>query len=112
MRVHYKISLFAGAIVSILIFDACQTHKYPLQVKKPETETLMAGEKYFYQYCQKCHPDAESGLGPSIYSRPSFAKHFQARHGWGAMPKFSEEVLSEKKLEDIVAYLHYVKKSD
>lgn len=84
---------------------ACQRHKYPFMKEIPATADVQEGQKLYMQYCQRCHPDGEGGLGPSIYYLPGFAKKFQVRHGLGVMPAFDEKVISEQELNQIVAYL-------
>jgi mono/diheme cytochrome c family protein len=64
------------------------------------------------QYCQKCHPGGEAGLGPGLNDKPfpKFLQHFQVRHGLGAMPAFSPAEISESQLEDLLAYVHALRR--
>lgn len=84
---------------------ACQRYKYPFLKDIPATADVQAGQKLYMQNCQKCHPDGEAGLGPSIFYLPGFVKKFQARHGLGVMPEFDEEAISDEELDKIVVYL-------
>jgi mono/diheme cytochrome c family protein len=65
------------------------------------------GEKTFMRYCNGCHPRGEGGLGPALNNKPlpGFLIRFQVRHGLGVMPSFSDEVIGDEELDDLVAYL-------
>lgn len=95
-------SFLAGILV---VFASCKRHKYPFAKQIPATAQVQEGQKLYMQYCQRCHPDGEAGLGPSIYYLPGFAKKFQVRHGLGVMPEFDEKVISDQELDKIVLYL-------
>jgi mono/diheme cytochrome c family protein len=68
---------------------------------------LQHGRVVFMQYCQKCHPGGEAGLGPSINDKPlpEFLMKTQVRVGLGAMPSFSEHEISGRDLDDLIRYL-------
>ena len=68
------------------------------------------GQVLYHTYCQKCHPAGEAGLGPSVTSKPGFAKRFQMRHGMGVMPAFKKDQLSKQDLKDIALYLRKLAK--
>jgi mono/diheme cytochrome c family protein len=65
------------------------------------------GQAKFMQYCNKCHPQGEAGLGPALNSNPApkFIKAFQVRHGLGVMPSFKKDEISDEELKDITSYL-------
>lgn len=107
MRLYQKLLLILGAGLSI---SAC--NKPPRTNDLPETEAVQQGQVLYMEYCQKCHPDGEAGLGPSVYYVPDFAKRFQVRHGLGAMPDFDESVISDEELDKIVLYLKYLGKEE
>ncbi|WP_017733689.1 c-type cytochrome [Nafulsella turpanensis] len=96
-----KSSLVLPAVV--LAVTAC--NKPPITTDLPQTEAVQQGQVLYMEYCQKCHPDGEAGLGPSVYYVPDFAKRFQVRHGVGAMPEFDETEVSDEELDKIIAYL-------
>ena len=75
------------------------------EVFDPRNASVQNGEGVFMQYCQKCHPAGEAGLGPAINPAPQFVKRFQVRHGLGVMPAFSKEIISKDDLRDLLAYL-------
>ena len=85
----------------------------PLQGPLPLTDAQVErGRLVFMQHCQKCHPGGEAGLGPGLNDKPfpSFLQHFQVRHGLGAMPAFSPQEISEAQLDDLLAYLHALRR--
>jgi mono/diheme cytochrome c family protein len=67
----------------------------------------MDGKKLFMKHCDQCHPRGESGLAPAINNKPlpAFLIRFQVRHGLGAMPKFSQDVITDQELEQVITYL-------
>ena len=66
------------------------------------------GRVLFMRNCNPCHPGASGGLGPSINNKPlpSVAMRTQIRRGVGAMPAFTDEMLSDAQVDAIVAYLN------
>jgi mono/diheme cytochrome c family protein len=100
---------------SVLLFVGCSSRKSePAKQKtfQSDSEEILKGEKVFMQYCHKCHPGGEAGLGPAINSNPApqFLKRFQVRHGLGVMPSFKEEEVSRADLQNISRYLKAWKK--
>ena len=75
----------------------------PLRLSDPEER----GRVVFMRYCQSCHPGGEAGLGPALNDKPfpGFMKKFQVRNGLGSMPSFSDEVISDDELDDLISYL-------
>lgn len=71
------------------------------------TPGLQRGAVLFDRHCYKCHAEGEGALGPAFnhLPLPRYLIHFQVRHGLGAMPAFSEQVISDDELEDIVSYM-------
>lgn len=57
--------------------------------------------------CHQCHPGGEAGLGPALNNTryPDFVFRWQVRGGYGAMPAYSEEEISEEELDQILTYL-------
>lgn len=96
--------LLPGMLLLIMV-TSCNRYKYPFTEKLPSTAEVQEGERLYMQYCQKCHPDGEAGLGPSIFYLPGIGKRFQTRHGLGVMPAFKEKVITDDELDKIVLYL-------
>jgi mono/diheme cytochrome c family protein len=71
------------------------------------SEEVAHGQRIFMAVCHQCHPGGENGLGPALNDKPipEFVIRYQVRHGLGAMPAFSEEQISEKDLDHVIAYL-------
>ncbi|GEO07879.1 c-type cytochrome [Segetibacter aerophilus] len=74
---------------------------------EPKTTEVAKGQVLYNEYCQKCHPGGEGGLGPDINwnPAPSFIKKFQVRHGLGVMPSFKKNEISKDELEAIGKYM-------
>lgn len=72
-----------------------------------DTPAEVRGQRAFMMHCNQCHVGGAGALGPGLNDKPlpAFAIRMQVRAGLGAMPAFSEEQLSRRDLDDIVAYL-------
>jgi mono/diheme cytochrome c family protein len=72
-----------------------------------QSEAALNGQEVFMKYCNRCHPAGNAGLGPSIINKPlpGFLIRMQVRKGYGAMPSFDKEHLSEEELDNVVAYI-------
>ena len=72
------------------------------------------GRTAYMKHCHQCHPGGEAGLGPSLNDKalPTFLKRFQVRQGIGSMPSFSEEVIEDRELDDIMVYLKALRDHD
>lgn len=106
MENYTRISLL---IISVVLFSYCNRYNYP-EVYQPATEEAAKGELVFQQYCQKCHPGGEAGLGPTMLHLPGFMKRIQVRQGFGVMPDFKKDVISEEELDAIIVYLREVRR--
>ena len=99
-------------ILSGLLLASCShRHTEPITGKTVNVENphIAHGQLVFNQYCQKCHPAGEAGLGPETLHKPGFARSMQVRHGFGVMPRFGKDVISRKDMHDINAYLNAMK---
>jgi mono/diheme cytochrome c family protein len=74
---------------------------------------LIEGRKAFHHHCHECHPGGEAGLGPALNNKPlpGFLIRLQVRKGFGAMPGFSREHLSDRELDDLIAFLKKLRRS-
>jgi cytochrome c5 len=83
------------------------------KTKIPVTLTIneFEGMKLFMRTCNKCHPGGEKGIGPSLNDKalPNFLVHWQVRLGGGDMPKFTDEQISKKQLEQIIAFVRMMR---
>jgi mono/diheme cytochrome c family protein len=76
----------------------------PLELTMP---TLVLGQRVFDANCHQCHPGGAGGLGPSLNDKPLPGPliAYQVRQGFGAMPAFSPDRLSDGELDALVLYL-------
>ena len=100
-------------ICFLITLAACSARRMPATQAKTENrpEVVMGRDKYM-QYCQKCHPMGEAGLGPALNNNPApgFAMRFQVRHGLGPMPAFKPDVISREDLNNIMLYVKSMKR--
>jgi mono/diheme cytochrome c family protein len=105
-------------VLLVLILAGCGTARKTEPLKEPvvlTSDKLVEGEKSFYRYCSSCHPHGEAGLGPALNNKnlvPGFLIRFQVRNGLGAMPSFSEQVISSEQLSNIVEYIKFLQSRD
>jgi mono/diheme cytochrome c family protein len=100
---------------ALLAFAACGSARRSEPITGPfeGDGSEMRGKLVYAEYCNKCHPGGEAGLGPSLNDKPLpvFLMKLQVRRGLGAMPSFNEHQISAEQLEDlmdcIVAYRHH-----
>jgi mono/diheme cytochrome c family protein len=80
--------------------------------QRVQTESLKNGQEVFMEYCNRCHPAGNAGLGPSIINKPlpGFLMKFQVRQGLGVMPSFDSEHLSKQELDNLIAYIKELRK--
>lgn len=79
----------------------------PLQLTTPKLER---GQVVFYNQCHMCHPHGGAGLGPAIVNKPlpGPLMKLQVRKGLGAMPKFTEEKITDEDLDALIEYIKLV----
>jgi mono/diheme cytochrome c family protein len=72
---------------------------------------LAEGQRVFMEYCNQCHVGGAAGVGPSLTDKklPTWLIAFQVRHGVGAMPAFPRRSFSDRQLNDVTAYLRYIR---
>jgi mono/diheme cytochrome c family protein len=99
------------ALAFALVVTACAPRRsLPLNGPLSLTSHEIAGEKVFMQHCQRCHPQGEGGLGPAINPAPALGKRLQTRHGFGVMPAFKDDQISDNELDQLISYLKALKK--
>jgi mono/diheme cytochrome c family protein len=105
------LSLLALALTSCAPAYRGEPVSGSLDVSDPQ---VALGQQVFNKNCQQCHPKAAAGLAPGISGKPlpgSLIK-FQVRRGLGSMPAFSEEQISEKELDAVVAYIQKLREHE
>lgn len=96
--------------VLLLIAAGCISARRGEPIAGPMTaqsDAVSRGRVAFMRYCHSCHPGGDAGLGPAINNKPlpGFMIKTQVRLGAGAMPRFTEKVITKPQLNDIVSYL-------
>jgi mono/diheme cytochrome c family protein len=104
-----------SALALVILLGGCymrrsEPFRGPLDKR---TASINNGERKFNEYCQKCHPSGEAGLGPGLnwLPVPRFVIAFQIRHGLGVMPAFKRDELSKQDLWDITKYMKALKRN-
>ncbi|HET6567494.1 MAG TPA: cytochrome c [Rhodothermales bacterium] len=105
---------FGLVFAAFLAVSACGTIRRGepiIGAHAPPNEGVARGLVAFDRFCSQCHPGGEAGLGPALNNKPApaFLIKFQVRHGLGAMPSFSREVISPEELQDITRYLVWLR---
>jgi mono/diheme cytochrome c family protein len=102
-------------LLGLLAFGACdQRRSEPFVGERIFTEQELRGEVLFFRHCNECHPQGESGLGPSLNDKilPDFFVKNQVRNPLALMPEFEEDRISDAELEDLVEFTKAVKRQD
>jgi mono/diheme cytochrome c family protein len=105
MRTSLSISLVV--IVSVLLGCSARRSEPVVGLLPLSSPEIAEGRKVFMMHCHQCHPGGEAGLGPAINNKPlpAFAIRMQIRYGFGAMPAFYSDEISETELDTLVTYL-------
>lgn len=76
------------------------------------TQEQAGGQQVFFQHCHQCHPGGEGGLGPALNNKPlpGFLIRTQVRQGFGAMPAFSKEEISQDEMAVLLDYLKLLRR--
>lgn len=102
-------------LLAALAATACGSPRKSEPIATPIAldEEQQRGRDLFDQFCHKCHPRGEGGLGPALNDKPlpQFLLRYQIRHGLGTMPAFPEERLSDEDLDRLVKYLVRIRKA-
>ena len=112
MRLFTLFTLYT--LFACLIAAACGPHRREEPFTQLRlTEEQIQGRQLFQTHCGQCHPGGSGGLGPAINNKPlpSWLIRLQVRRGFGAMPAFSKESLSDAELARITAYLKTLRAS-
>jgi mono/diheme cytochrome c family protein len=107
-----------GSIVCGLALVGCGGGAQPTEAKTAGGETTKYegpiastdsahGKELFGTFCDDCHPNGESDVGPSLIETPHTPARIrqQIREGGNKMPPFSEKKLSNDDVEAVLAYL-------
>jgi mono/diheme cytochrome c family protein len=107
-----------GAVVAVMLLalavEGCgQSARPPNEISTTKLRSdprLAEGQRTFMQYCNQCHVTGGGGVGPSLNDKwmPSFFIRLKVRHGIGSMPHFSDRVVSDAQLDDVIGYVGYL----
>ena len=108
--------LFHIAIVSLLVLAdvGCGTARRgsPFLSETPVTDKVVrSGQIVFFRECNPCHPGGAEGLGPALNDKPlpERALETQVRQGFGEMPAFSPDEITDQELDALIAYLAWLR---
>ena len=77
------------------------------------TPGLPRGQAVFARYCNTCHPGGGKGAGPSLIERGPGLSDEQirdsVRNGRNRMPAYSQTLISDDALTDLIAYIRTLK---
>lgn len=97
---------FAIAVI-FLATAACATRAPAISSATDSREALARrGEAIFRENCNVCHPSGGKGLGPALersLARESAVQ--QIRDGFGTMPGFGPEKLTDHDVDAVLAYV-------
>lgn len=73
----------------------------------PVSGDAALGAEVFATFCDGCHPNGESGIGPSLIDHPESPADSRRviREGDGRMPGFDQSQISDSDLENVLAHL-------
>lgn len=97
-----------AAIAFVLVATAACAARGPAVTSETDSREALArrGEAIFRDNCNVCHPAGGKGIGPALersLARESAVQ--QIRDGFGLMPGFSAEKLSDDDVDAVLAYV-------
>ena len=113
MRARVPGIALAVLLLFCLIEGCGQSTRPPEEIgttKLRSDPRLAEGQRAFMQYCNQCHVGGGGGVGASLNDKwmPAFFIRLKVRHGIGTMPRFSDRVVSDAELDDVVRYVGYL----
>ena len=96
--------------IGLALIAACTPFQRPdssIGPMRMSDASVKAGERLYNMHCYKCHAMGTGGLGPSLNDKPlpRFLIRMQIRYGFGVMPEFKEDELSDQQVEEIIDYV-------
>jgi mono/diheme cytochrome c family protein len=115
-----RIAILRGARLAVLcalviLVAGCRSARREEPIAGPlrsASSEVTQGKVAYMRYCHACHPQGNGGLGPSLNDKPlpGFGIRTQVRRGFGTMPGFDKDALSQQELDHIVAYMKALRK--
>lgn len=97
-------------VVAALLVSGCPGRVGPQVGREiePINALTQRGQHVYMRHCHQCHPNGTTGMGPSLVWAPipSAVIRTQVRVGFGAMPAYPKERISDVDLDALVAYIH------
>ncbi len=116
-KIIYIIPVFS----IFLFFSGCSARRVHKEWTTSESEdpAIKEGRFVFKQNCQRCHPNGEAGVGPSLNNihLPGFAIKGRVRSRafllWtGRMPQFDKHEITKKELNSLVRFMKAMEKGE
>jgi mono/diheme cytochrome c family protein len=110
-EMKYFAVISMSCLIAVSLTTGCGTARKSEPLKGPleiETEVVEKGQHVFMKHCNQCHPQGEAGVGPSLNDKrlvPRWLIKLQVRKGFGAMPAFKKEHISDEDLDELVSYI-------
>jgi len=106
---------YAGLAAVMVALSACGSSRRSVPIAGPMTfpsQRVALGEQVYMRECSACHPEGEAGLAPGINNKPlpAFLIRFQIRNGIGAMPRFTEDEISDDEISAVIDYLQHMRR--
>jgi mono/diheme cytochrome c family protein len=100
---------------ALLLISSCASARRSEALTGPihfANQDQARGQQVFFQHCHQCHPGGEAGLGPALNNKPlpAFLIRTQVRQGFGAMPAFSKEEISQDEMAVLLDYLKVLRR--
>jgi mono/diheme cytochrome c family protein len=116
----YLLLFLLTALLAAGLLSACDSGEAgPTPTPNPDSLILQAapglprGKAVFGRYCNTCHPGGARGAGPSLIELAPGLSDDQikssVRKGRPRMSSFSESLISNDALTDLVAYIRTLK---
>ena len=103
-------------VVAAFATIGCGSSRRDAPLSEPlaaNSATVERGQLVFMDQCYQCHPGGSAGLGPALNDKPlpKFLIRTQVRKGFGPMPAYSEEEISDDDLEALAEYCVTLRRS-
>jgi len=113
MSVRFFIVFAVSALLTAGGLTACDigASSSATPTAPPAAAGVERGKAVFARYCNTCHPGGGRGAGPTLMGIDDSDEELRqiVRKGKARMPGYSEAVISNEELDDLVGYLNMLK---
>lgn len=98
----------AMVFVALSLFGCSERPGEPIYAAPQGDAQVRRGEIVFMRACEPCHPGGATGFGPAVVRSPHlphFLMRFQIRNGFGEMPAFGKDQISDSDMDALMAYI-------